>query len=38
MKEIARIERGNVTIIITKNAPKEIIGMIDRALTKGRRR
>ena len=38
MKELARIERGNVTIIITKNAPKEIVSMINSAITKERRR
>lgn len=37
MKEIARIERGNVTIIITKNAPKEIVSMINSAIIKERR-
>ena len=38
MKEIARIERGNVTIIITENAPKEIVGMINSAIIKEQRR
>lgn len=38
MKEIARIERGNITIIITENAPKEIVAMINSAIVKGERR
>lgn len=37
MKEIARIERGNVTIIITENAPKEIVAMINNSILKARK-
>ena len=45
MKEIARIERGNVTIIITENAPiiitenapKDIVVMINNSILKARK-
>lgn len=37
MKEVARIEHGNVTIIITENAPKEIVVMINNSILKARK-